>query len=139
MKPDLFDLYTDYLISSFGPTTATGLSRLLEGQVSHDQVTRLLAEPPKNSADLWRVVKPLVHQIESPDGVLSIDDSLSEKPSTDENDLICWHWSHSLKRHVKGVEFLSLFYTVGEVSLPIAFDLVEKTEFYVDPKTGQTK
>jgi hypothetical protein len=24
----MLDLYTDYLISSFGPTTATGLSRL---------------------------------------------------------------------------------------------------------------
>jgi hypothetical protein len=42
MNPEHFDLYTDYLISSFGPTTATGLSRLLEGQLSHDQVTRLL-------------------------------------------------------------------------------------------------
>ncbi|MCA1617615.1 MAG: transposase [Acidobacteria bacterium] len=139
MKHDLFDLYTDYLISSFGPTTATGLARLLEGAVSHDQVTRFLAEPPKNSADLWRVVKPLVRHIQQPAGVLSIDDSLSEKAHTDENDLICWHWSHSLERHVKGIEFLTAFYTVGEVSLPIAFDLVEKTEPYVDPKTGKQK
>lgn len=31
MKPqDLLDLYSDYLISSFGATTATGLSHLLE-------------------------------------------------------------------------------------------------------------
>lgn len=139
MKHDLFDLYTDYLISSFGPTTATGLARLLEGTVSHDQVTRFLAEPPKNSADLWRVVKPLVRHIQQPAGVLSIDDSLSEKAHTDENDLICWHWSHSLERHVKGIEFLTAFYTVGEVSLPIAFDLVEKTEPYVDPKTDKQK
>lgn len=139
MKHELFDLYTDYLISSFGPTTATGLARLLDGAVSHDQVTRFLAEPPKNSADLWRVVKPLVRHIQQPDGSLSIDDSLSEKAHTDENDLICWHWSHSLERHVKGIEFLTAFYTVGEVSLPIAFDLVEKTEPYVDQKTGKAK
>jgi hypothetical protein len=37
------DLYSDYLLASFGATTATGLSELLEGEVSHDQVTRYLA------------------------------------------------------------------------------------------------
>jgi len=139
MNQELFDLYTDYLISAFGPTTATGLARVLDGQVSHDQVTRLLASEPKNSADLWRVVKPLVRAIERPDGTLSIDDSIGEKPSTDENNIVCWHWSHSFDRHVKGIEFLTAFYNVDAVSLPVAFDLVEKTLEYVDPKTGKSK
>jgi hypothetical protein len=139
MNQELFDLYTDYLISAFGPTTATGLARLLDGQISHDQVTRLLASEPKNSADLWREVKPLVRAIERPDATLSIDDSIGEKPSTDENDIVCWHWSHSFDRHVKGIEFLTAYYNVGEVSLPIAFDLVEKTQVYVDPQAGKLK
>lgn len=139
MNAEHFDLYTDYLISSFGPATATGLSRMLEGQLSHDQVTRLLNCEPKNSADLWKVVKPLVRAIESAEGTISIDDSISEKPYTDENDLIAWHWSHSFERHVKGLEFLTAFYNVGDVSLPIAFDLVEKSEEYVEAKTGKTK
>lgn len=139
MNQELFDLYTDYLISAFGPTTATGLARILDGQISHDQVTRWLASEPKNSADLWRVVKTLVRAIERPDATLSIDDSIGEKPYTDENDIVCWHWSHSFDRHVKGIEVLTAFYTVGEVSLPIAFDLVEKTEPYLDPKTGKSK
>jgi len=95
MSKSLLDLYTDYLISSFGPTTATGLSQLLDGEVSHDQVTRFLSSPAKTSADLWRVVKPLVRQVESDDGVLIIDDSIEEKPYTDENELICWHWDYS--------------------------------------------
>jgi hypothetical protein len=43
MDKSLLDLYTDYLISSFGQTSATGLSQLLDGEVSHDQVTRFLA------------------------------------------------------------------------------------------------
>ncbi len=38
------DLYTDYLLSSTGPTTATGLSRLLDGALSHDHVTRWLSQ-----------------------------------------------------------------------------------------------
>jgi hypothetical protein len=36
------DIYTDYLISSTGQATATGLSSLYDGAISHDQVTRLL-------------------------------------------------------------------------------------------------
>jgi hypothetical protein len=139
MNKPLLDLYTDYLISSFGPTTATGLSRLVNGEVSHDQVTRFLASPPKTSADLWRIVKPMLHQVESPDGVLILDDSIEEKPYTDENDLICWHWDHSNQRHVKGINFLTAFYATETVSLPVAFDLVTKTEFYIDPKSGKQK
>ncbi|MGY8826732.1 MAG: IS701 family transposase, partial [Candidatus Latescibacterota bacterium] len=44
MNKNLLELYSDYLLSSFGPTTAPGLSALLNGQVSHDQVTRFLSE-----------------------------------------------------------------------------------------------
>jgi hypothetical protein len=139
MNAEHFDLYTDYLLSSFGPTTATGLAALLDGQLSHDQVTRLLASAPKNSADLWKIVKPLVRAVESPEATISIDDSISEKPYTDENDIIAWHWSHTFERHVKGLEFLTAYYQVEGVSLPIAFDIVEKTEQYVDPKTKKAK
>ncbi|MBV6391377.1 MAG: hypothetical protein KPEEDBHJ_00585 [Anaerolineales bacterium] len=38
----LLDLYSDYLISAFGATAATGLSSLLDGQISHDQMQRSL-------------------------------------------------------------------------------------------------
>jgi len=139
MNTEHFDLYTDYLISSFGPTTATGLSALLDGQLSHDQVTRLLASEPKSSADLWKIVKPLVRAVESAEATISIDDSISAKPYTDENAIIAWHWSHTFERHVKGLEFLTAYYQVEGVSLPMAFDLVEKNEQYVDAKTGKTK
>ena len=37
MDKNLFDLYTDYLLASFGQTTATGLSQLVGGQISHDK------------------------------------------------------------------------------------------------------
>ncbi len=139
MEKSLLDLYTDYLISSFGPTTATGWERLLEGEISHDQVTRFLASAPKTSADLWRQAKPLLRQIENPQGVLIIDDSIEEKPYTDENELICWHWDHSKEAHVKGIQFLTAFYATAQIKLPLAFYLVTKTETYVDPKTGKKK
>jgi hypothetical protein len=41
MKTDL-DLYSDYLLVSFGQSTSTGLSRLLDKSISHDDVTEKL-------------------------------------------------------------------------------------------------
>ena len=139
MDKTVFDLYTDFLLSSFGPATATNLSRLVDGAISHDQITRLLASEPKRSVHLWQKVKPLVRAVESPAGVIVIDDSVSEKPYTDEKELICWHWNYAENRPVKGINFLTAFYQVGTVGLPVAFDLVTKTETYLDPKTGQEK
>ena len=139
MTKELLDLYSDYLLSSFGATTATGLSRLLDGAISHDQITRFLSEEVKTSRDLWRVVKPLVRQIESEAGVLIFDDSIEEKPYTDENDIICWHYDHTQGRNVKGINFLTALYHSRGVSLPVAFHLVAKTESYLDPKSGKLK
>src|SRR5215813_5347908 len=139
MKQSMLDLYTDYLIASFGPTTATGLSRLLDGEISHDQVTRFLSERIHTSRDLWLLVKPLVRQVETDDGVVAVDDSIEEKPYTDENELISWHFDAAKNRAVKGINFLTAFYQVGEVGLPVAFDAVTKTEPYFDGKTQQTK
>jgi Transposase DDE domain. len=135
----LLDLYSDYLISAFGQTTATGLSSLLDGEVSHDQIQRFLASEEQTSADLWRIVKPHVREIESEDGVVIVDDSIAEKPYTDENDIICWHDDHSQQRTVKGINFVTCLYHSQGISLPVGFELVRKTERYTDPKDGKEK
>ena len=135
----LLDIYSDYLLSSFGLTTATGLSALVNGSVSHDQVSRFLAGKQQTSADWWRIVKPYVRQMASDDGVLIIDDSIAEKPYTDENDLICWHYDHTSGSNVKGINFMTALYHSQELSLPVGFTLIAKTEWYVEAKTGQQK
>jgi hypothetical protein len=86
------DLYTDYLLSSFEQVTATGLSNLLDGSISHDKITRFLSGKEYDSKDLWQEVKPLVRSNESDNACLIFDDTIIKKPYTDENDLICWHW-----------------------------------------------
>jgi hypothetical protein len=133
------DLYSDYLLASFGATTATGLSELLAGEVSHDQVTRYLAGTKKTATDLWRTVKPLVREVQSEAGVLIIDDSIEEKPYTDENDIVCWHYDHSKDRMLKGINFLTALYHSQGVNVPVGFHLVAKTEKYTDPKTQKEK
>ena len=51
MKFKLFDLYSDYLLSSFSATTATGMSALMDKAISHDQVSRMLNRRRLEPAD----------------------------------------------------------------------------------------
>ena len=102
-------------------------------------MTRFLSSEPKTSAALWRVVKPLARAVEEADGALIIDDSIEEKPSMDENEIVSWRYDHSTDRTVKGINFLTALYHAGDVSLPVAFDLVTKTVECFDPKTQKRK
>lgn len=134
----LLDLYTDYLLASFGPTTATGLAALLP-DLSHDQVTRFLARQELTDNDLWRAVKPHLRSVQSDDAVLILDDTVEEKPYTDESELISWHFDHVTNRKVKGINLVSALYLSQDVSLPVAFHLIHKTERVTDKKTGQER
>ncbi len=127
------------MLASCGATTATGLSELLEGEVRHDQVTRYLASTKKTASDLWRTVKAFVREVQSEAGVLIIDDSIEEKPYTDENDIVCWHYDHSKDRILKGINFLTALYRSQGVNVPVGFHLVAKTAQYTDPKTQKEK
>ncbi len=138
-KPDIFDLYTDYLITSFSYTTATGLSNILDDAISHDQVTRFLSQQDLTSKELWKVIKKTVREIEADDGVLIFDDTIQEKLHSKENDLICWHYDHTVGRSVKGINLLNCLYYANEVSLPVAFELVKKPIKFCDIKTKQEK
>jgi|1186.fasta_scaffold73483_1 hypothetical protein len=136
MNTDLLELYSDYLLSAFSYTTATGLSKMTDGAVSHDKVTRFLSQKELDSPALWRSVKPLVRELEEDEdsGALIIDDTIEEKPYTDESELVCWHYDHSKGRNVKGINLLSTLYQVADVSIPVAFELVKKTEWAFNEK-----
>ena len=81
--------------------------------------------------------------MQSSKGVLIIDDSIEEKPYTDENDIIARHYDHSKERNLKGINFISCLYQNQfqnqSLALPIGFELVAKTEKYIDKKTNKEK
>lgn len=139
MTKEELDLYSDYLLSSFGKATATGLSVMVDGAVSHDAVTRWLSEREYTSKDLWRHVKEMVRKIERDDGVLIFDDTIQAKPCTDENDVISWHYDHVSGRTVKGINLLNALYSSGDVSIPVAFEVVRKPLVFSDVKTRKIK
>lgn len=139
MNKEHLELYTDYLISTFGVATATGLSEMVCGAVSHDRVTRFLSEREYTSRDLWLQVKQTVREIEQDDAVLIFDDTIQEKPWTDESELICWHFDHVQNRTVKGMNLLNALYPSGGVSIPVDFRLIRKPLQFCDVATRQVK
>lgn len=134
----ILDLYSDYLLASFGQTSATGMARLIT-HLSHDQITRFLAGKEFDNKDLWKIVKPHLRQIQDEDAVLIFDDTIEEKAYSDESEIICWYWDHTVGRNVKGINLLSALYYSNGVSLPVSLHFVQKTERVPDQKTGKDK
>ena len=69
MNFKLFDLYADYLLSSFAATTATGMSALMDKAISHDQVSRMLNSQQLEPKDWWQIIKHAVRTMQGADGV----------------------------------------------------------------------
>jgi hypothetical protein len=70
---------------------------------------------------------------------LIFDDTVQEKPYTDENEVMCWHYDHSKGRAVQGFNLLNCLYQVGDISIPVAFELIRKPLEYCDLKTHKRK
>lgn len=140
MDKKLLDIYSDYLIAQNQYATATGLSDLLDGQISHDKITRFLNSNEASSKDLWEYIKPEIRRIEQKEGgVLILDDTIEEKTCTDENEIICWHYSHTKSRCIKGVNLLSCLVRYGDISLPIACGAICKDIVFSDIKKKREK
>jgi hypothetical protein len=136
----MLDLYSDYLIAQNQYATAIGLSDLLEGRVSHDKITKFLNGQEFSSKELWEYIKPEIRKIEQDvGGVLILDDTIEEKTYTDENEIICWHYSHAKGRCIKGVNLLSCLVRYGDIALPIAYELVFKDVLFCDIATKKVK
>ena len=139
MKKADLESYTDYLISTFGQASATGLFAIMDGDVSHDRVPRFLSEREYTSKNLWLQVKTMVRTAEKDVGVLIFDDAIQEKKCTDENEIMRWHFDHLSNRSVRGMNLLNALYHNGGVSIPVAFGVVKKLLEFCDLKTRQRK
>jgi len=140
MKTKHLELYTDYLmVNASGYATATGLSTVMDGEVSHDQITRLLSKQEFNSKNLWLEVKSTVRQVEQEEACLIFDDTIQEKQWTDENEIMCWHYDHCQGRTVRGINLLNALYYSGDVSIPVAFEIVRKPIQFSDIQTRKVK
>ena len=107
MNKDMIELYSDYLIASFGQTTATGLANLLQGSIYHDSITRFLNSETLAAKEQWQLIKPMLRQHENATpnaiGYLIFDDTIQPKPHTSVDDINCWHYDHTQNKNVKGI------------------------------------
>ena len=55
------------------------------------------------------------------------------------SDLIVWHFDHSKARNVKGINLLNCLYHVNDVSIPVAYQLIEKPIQYSDLKSQKVR
>ncbi len=132
LNKEMLDLYTDYLISSFSYVTATGLSDMVDGVYSHDQITRFLSGKEYTQKEYWSIIKSTLRQVEKEDGIIVVDDTIEEKPYTDENEIVCWYYDHTQKKHIKGINIVNfLYYSELECgqdfSLNLSFEVISKT------------
>jgi DDE superfamily endonuclease len=127
------DLYSDFLISSPNVVSARLVSEVLNKAYSHDSFTRMLAQSELDAKTYWKAIKPSIRQLESPNGIISVDDTIEKKPHSEENELISWHFDHTQGVSIKGINIVTFTYTNPDletpVKLPVAFELVRKDSF----------
>jgi hypothetical protein len=134
------NVWVDYLLSTSGHISATDLSEVLEGQYSHDQISRMLCKGEVDDKALYLRGKRFVAAKGGLKGVvtLSIDDSIQEKPYSEVNGLVAYHWDHKAGRAVKGINFVSSLLGDEQASVPLSMQIVEK-ELVYNEQSGEEK
>ena len=142
-RQDAFEFYIDYLLASPKTATATGLSAVLDNQLKHDYISDCLAQQELDNKAFWQEVKPFVRQIENQESWLSIDDVIVEKTHSTENEIISYHFDHTKGKAVKGINILNFLlsshYQEQIANCPVAYEVIRKTEWSTDKKTGKQK
>ena len=119
--------YINFLIAAQKVFSSVEASRTHpdEEAPAHDAYTRLLKRLPPDSKMLWQEVEPLV---ERKVGVLVLDDTTLDKPYASKMALVTQHWSGKHGRVVKGINLISLVWTVSACRLPCDFRIYNKAQ-----------
>jgi putative transposase len=120
--------YINFLIAAqnvFSSVEASRTHPAEDAPPAHDAYTRMLKRLPPDSKMLWQEVEPL---IERKIGVLVIDDTTLDKPYASKMGLVTQHWSGKHGRVVKGINLISLVWTVKACRLPCDFRIYNKAQ-----------
>jgi Transposase DDE domain len=119
------EMYMSYLLSEPQYTSCIRLSTIMQ-TISHDSINRFLERERFEPKDLFDEEK---NKIELVGGVLSVDDSILDKPYSDPSKaaFIDYFWSGKHHGIVKGINIISLFYTdIHGISVPINYRIYNK-------------
>jgi Transposase DDE domain len=107
--------YIAYLLSEAGKSSCVRGGSVL--QISHDEVNRFLVNSDFSGKDLFERAKAALNLT---GGVLSVDDTVIDKPYSNPAELVGFFWSGLHHKSVKGINLILLNYTdLHGVSLPV--------------------
>ena len=104
------------------------LAEVSGGEFAHDAANRFLNREQFSPRDLFEEMRPLI-VLEG--GVLSVDDTVLDKPHSQEGktDLVGYFWSGLHGKAVKGINLVTLSTArCGGLRVPVNFRVVDKAE-----------
>ena len=124
---NLGEKYVDFLLTTNKQASGKAFSRVFDGQIAHDQITRLLNKTDTfSSVSLWQHVKPLCIEASNENNCIIFDDSLIGKPDTSENEVVMYHYDHSQNRFLKGICIITALYNTGLLDIPVSIEAVKR-------------
>jgi Transposase DDE domain len=115
-------LYVGFLLSEPNATSCCRLSSLLN--ISHDSVNRFLNRESYSPKDMFDEVKPTINLR---GGVLSVDDTVLDKPYSNYMGYVGYYWSGKHHAVVKGINLITLYYTDSQgQNQPVNFRIYDK-------------
>lgn len=117
-------MYVGYLLSEPNSPSCCRLSEVMN--ISHDSVNRFLQREAYSPQDLFNEVKT---DINLKGGVLSVDDSVLDKPYSYQVAFVDHFWSGNHHAAVKGINLITLYYNDLEGRhQPVNYRIVDKAE-----------
>jgi hypothetical protein len=117
-------MYMGFLLSEPNSPSCCRLSEVMG--ISHDSVNRFLQRERYSPQDLFNEVKT---GLNLKGGVLSVDDSVLDKPHSHQMAFVGHFWSGKHHRTVKGINLLTLYYRdIEGRHQPINYRIVDKAE-----------
>lgn len=118
-------LYVQFLIAAQNNFTATEFSKVSPiKNMAHDSLTKMLSGEKLTPSILWKNVKG---QVDMNSGFLIVDDSVLDKPRSEEVDLVHWQYSGAHHQVVKGIGLESLIWSDDtDYHIPIDFRVYDK-------------
>lgn len=117
-------MYIGFLLSEPNATSCLRLGNLLN--ISHDSVNRFLNRECYSPKDMFDEAKSMLNLV---GGVLSVDDSVLDKPYSHYIEYVGYFYSGKHHAVVKGINLITLYYTDAHGNhQPINFRVYDKSE-----------
>lgn len=117
-------MYMGYLLSEPNSPSCSHLSEIMD--ISHDSINRFLQRETYSPNDLFSEVKTGLNM---KGGVLSVDDSVLDKPYSYKMAFVGSFWSGKHHSVVKGLNLITLYYSdVEGRHQPVNYRIVDKAE-----------